>query len=134
MSAPFGYYDVSYPPELWESAPAAPPVVGAARRSASEGDGTAETVSRVLTVSAGTPGGYEPEVAAVDRPRNLDELREQTRLDDPAPWPVGSFVPVGVKGKRAHWTGDDWAGGISPGYAAPVAPEVTETAEAVDEQ
>jgi hypothetical protein len=119
MSAPFGYYEQSYPPELWET----PQLVGATARSASEGFGAAETVGPVLTVSAGTPGTYEPDVPAAERPRNLAELAA-VQLVDAAPWPRGSYVPTGTNGKRAHWTGTEWARGVSPGYPEPVGDEL----------
>jgi len=70
-------------------------------------------------VTAGTPGSYDPEVPAKDRPRNVTELREVARPapDNLEPWLAGEYVLVGTTGKRAHWSGDDWHGDESPGYA-----------------
>ena len=69
-----------------------------------------------FTVTAGTPGTYEPAVSASERPRNVTELRARARPATPAPWDEGAYVLVGTTGKRAHWTGDDWHGDESPGY------------------
>lgn len=100
-------YDESYPPEILRGyTPPATPVT-AARRAAG---------GRTFVVAAGTPGSYEPEVPATERPRNVTELREVARVTDPSPWPAGAYVLVGTAGKRAHWGGDDWHGDASPGY------------------
>ena len=117
MTAPVGYYDTSYPPSLWEP-------VQAVQQAGEPGEGdrleaTASTISRTLTVDAGAPGTYDPPVSAADRPRNVTELRDQARVTSPAPWAAGEFVQVGQNGKRAHWTGEDWKLGESPGYALP---------------
>jgi hypothetical protein len=73
-----------------------------------------------LQVTAGAPGTFgDVELAAVDRPRNVTELAAAAQPVTPEPWPAGSFVPVGTRGKRAHWTGTEWKGGASPGYPAP---------------
>lgn len=72
-----------------------------------------------LTVTVGEPGTYDPQLSAADRPGNLTVLRDAARPATPQPWPAGSYVLVGTTGKRAHWTGSDWKGGASPGYAAP---------------
>jgi hypothetical protein len=71
---------------------------------------------RQLTVAAGTPGTYSPELRPQERPHNVTELRERARPDGLAPWAAGQFVPVGTSGKRAHWDGQDWRSGDSPGY------------------
>jgi hypothetical protein len=108
----FGDYEQSYPPEVLRGYE--PPVLAeaAARRSTA----AAGTVERTLTVAPGEPGSYEPELAAADRPRNVTELRERARVVDPAPWAEGEYVLIGTSGKRAHWDGDDWHSGESPGY------------------
>lgn len=110
----FGSFDESYPPEILRGYTA--PVIsgGAARR----------TVDRSLLVAAGEPGTYEPDVPASERPRNLDELEQRTRLASPAPWPAGAYV-LYANGKRAHWSGEAWLSHESPGYPDP-APEVAE--------
>ena len=100
------YYGDSYPPELWET-PAAP--VAAARASAA-----AEFPATTLQVVAGAPGHYVPELRAAERPTNVTELRERARPVHPAPWAPGQYVPVGERGKRAHWDGADWRGGEAP--------------------
>jgi hypothetical protein len=69
-----------------------------------------------LTVTAGAPGGYSPELRPGARPHNVTELRDRARPADTAPWAAGQFVPVGTSGKRAHWDGQDWRSGESPGY------------------
>lgn len=66
-----------------------------------------------------TPAGYGVTVRAADRPRNLQELAERVQLADTAPWPAGASIPMGARGKVAHWTGTEWRGGESPGYSAP---------------
>jgi hypothetical protein len=113
-----GYYDQSIPPAL---------LVSGARRAA--GGQTVEQPavdqqqpSPVLLVTAGAPGQYVPAVKAVDRPRNVTELNSSGAQPDPvAPWTAGQYVSVGTSGKRAHWAGDEWRGGESPGYPdAPV--------------
>ena len=114
MTEPVGYYDTSYPPEILRGY--TPPVISGGARAA--------TVERTLTVTVGTPGTYEPDVAAKDRPRNVTELRERARVTDPAPWPRGAYVLVGTSGKRAHWSGDDWRSDPSPGYAPAPATEL----------
>jgi hypothetical protein len=78
--------------------------------------GTGGAASPALTVTAGEPGTYSPAVSAAERPRNLTELRERATAADVAPWPAGAYVLVGESGKRAHWTGEEWRGGDSPGY------------------
>ena len=106
-----GYYEASYPPELWET-PAAP--VGAASAPAAAGSPAA-----TFTVVAGAPGSYGDDVKAADRPRNITDLDERATPADRAPWAAGQYVPVGERGKRAHWTGAAWKSGESPGYPAP---------------
>lgn len=128
-----GYWDQSYPPSLW-AAPAQP-VTAAARDTSTPAEDDASSpaeddASRVdarqlpggtvgtspLTVTAGSPGTYEPAVSAAQRPRNVTELRSRATPAGRAPWPAGAYVLVGESGKRAHWTGEDWRGGESPGY------------------
>lgn len=135
MSTFADYYEDSYPPELWET-PAAP--VGAARSAASDPAAT-------FTVAAGEPGSYGDDVKATDRPRNITDLDERATPADPAPWAAGQYVPVGERGKRAHWTGSSWKTGESPGYpdtvpagtvegdeaAAPQSPDLQEEAGTV---
>jgi len=70
-----------------------------------------------LTVAAGAPGTYSPAVSAAERPRNLTELAQRVTPPGSAPWAAGQSIPLGQRGKRAHWTGTSWAGGESPGYA-----------------
>ena len=104
-------YDESYPPEILRGY-VAPALSGGARRA---------TGDRSFVVTAGTPGSYEPEVPAGERPKNVTELRDVARVTEPAPWLEGEYVLVGTTGKRAHWSGEDWHGGESPGYASPSA-------------
>lgn len=101
------YYSDSYPPELWETP--APPV-GAARSAQTDGAPAA-----TLTVAAGTPGSYVPDLKASDRPRNITELRERAvPSGDATPWSPGQYVLVGENGKRAHWDGHGWQYGEAP--------------------
>lgn len=111
MTEALGYYEQSYPREILRGyeAPVEPPLVGGARRSSA---GAGDT----LVVTAGEPGTYEPELAPRDRPSNVTELRERARPADDAPWPAEAYVLIGTSGKRAHWGGDDWHSGESPGY------------------
>ncbi len=129
MTAPEGYYDQSVPPAL---------LVGARRASAPAGvreEGTPDAGGQVagrvdtapaadqqpspLVVTAGAPATYSPPLRAVDRPRNVTELNSAGATADPAtPWPAGQYVSVGTSGKRAHWSGQEWRGGESPGYSA----------------
>jgi hypothetical protein len=74
------------------------------------------TDARQLLVTAGAPGTYQPELRPAERPHNVTELRERAQPDGPTPWAAGQFVPVGTSGKRAHWDGQDWRSGESPGY------------------
>jgi len=127
VTDPFGggYYDTSYPPEILRGYEP-PALVGAAR--------TAATAEHTLTVAAGEPGTYEPELAGRERPRNVSELRARARVIDPAPWPAGTYVLVGVNGKRAHWTGEDWKLGDSPGYKLGTPPDADSDKPLVVEQ
>jgi hypothetical protein len=68
-------------------------------------------------------------VPAGERPKNVTELREVARVTDPGPWAVDEYVLVGTTGKRAHWTGDDWRSGESPGYAPTEPDSSTEGSE-----
>jgi hypothetical protein len=63
------------------------------------------------------PGGYATALKPGQRPRNLQELAARVDPAGREPWPEGSGVPIGTSGKRAHWTGTEWRGGVSPGYA-----------------
>ena len=118
-----GIDSASYPPSVLASAP-----VGSSRmraRPVSGGPAAATPAAggqpASLRLAAG-PGGYTTAVKAADRPRNLTELAERVDLSDRAPWPVGASLPMGERGKRAHWTGTEWRGGESPGYATPRPP------------
>lgn len=86
-----------------------------------------------LTATAGAPGAYSPELAAADRPTNLEQLTSRVQLEDRAPWSAGAYIPVGVRGKRAHWSGTAWKGGESPGYGEPALPEPVTVAAAADD-
>jgi hypothetical protein len=90
------------------------PDTGATRTAPSSPAGD-ETATRFV-VSPGKPGTYDPEVPARDRPRNVTELREVARPNEPEPWLEGEYVLVGTTGKRAHWSGSDWHSDESPGY------------------
>jgi hypothetical protein len=119
----------SYPPHLLRLPGSAP---GSPARGASGGDqpATAPAVTQPgsghqshlprLVAAPGTPGTYEPPLTPGERPRNVTQLAEQAVPASPEPWPAGAYVLVGTTGKRAHWTGTDWKGGPSPGYAGTV--------------
>lgn len=130
------YYSQSYPPSLWESLP---PVTAAAAGRTADGNlppmpesaypadavdlpPATSSPSPELVVNAGKPGQYWPAVKASERPRNVTELGQRAQPSQPDPWPAGAYVLVGENGKRAHWTGDHWRGGDSPGYPAPEGP------------
>lgn len=125
MTAPGGYYDASYPPELWETP--APPV-GAARPTAA----AAVTPAATLVVAAGAPGSYSPELRAADRPRNVTELREQATPVAPFAWLPGQYILVGENGKRAHWDGTDWQRGEAVEVAGIVPVGTVERSPAAD--
>jgi hypothetical protein len=72
-------------------------------------------------VTPGQPGAYEPPVTPGDRPRNITELAARATPLTPEPWPAGAYIPVGERGKRAHWTGSSWKLKESPGYAGELA-------------
>jgi hypothetical protein len=126
-----GYYDQSYPPSLWQTPVAAAaddsqvsaaraeddrqPITAGASESSEEATGS-DVSPTTLTVAAGTPGTYDPAVSAVERPRNLTELRQRGIPEDTTPWPAGAYVLVGTSGKRAHWSGSEWRADESPGY------------------
>jgi len=105
-----GYYDQSIPPAL---------LVGRARRTTAPARRQSSLLPAggVLHLTAG-PDGYSPAVPAAERPKNLQELTQRVRPGPlaTAPWPASASVPIGVRGKRAHWTGTEWKGGASPGY------------------
>lgn len=70
-----------------------------------------------LTATAGTPGTYSPELPAGRRPRNVSDLVERGCTPDPIiPWAPGQSVPVGPRGKRAHWDGETWRSGEAPPF------------------
>lgn len=103
------------------------PVAAGSSESGSE-DQTAPPVSD-LTAAPGRPGEYTPAVSAEQRPRNLMELADQYQPATPEPWPAGTYVLMGTSGKRAHWTGDRWKGGDSPGYTAPTSDNADSSAQ-----
>jgi hypothetical protein len=114
----------SYPPHLLRLPGSAP---GSPARGVLEGGqpapvtvavGGQRDAPPVLLATPGEPGTYEPPVSPGDRPRNVTELGARVTVATPEPWPAGAYVPVGERGKRAHWTGSSWKGGVSPGYAA----------------
>lgn len=116
--------DQSYPPALLAAAPrsvnrmrvrGAPAGAVETGHRAGGADSGSQPASPRLAAS---PAGYTTPVKATDRPRNLAELAERVQLDDEAPWPHGASLPMGARGKVAHWTGENWKGGVSPGYPA----------------
>jgi hypothetical protein len=111
---PVAYYSQSIPRSLLVTAGRVPP----AEQPAGGGEaGNFSSAGASLTVDAGTPGSYSPAVKASERPRNVTELVQRAVPNGRAPWDAGQYVPVGTSGKRAHWTGAEWRGGESPGYA-----------------
>jgi hypothetical protein len=97
------------------------PPRGRTSRACSLGAGTpgGDQQPSPLLVLAGTPGQYQPAGKAAARPRNVTELNTAGAMPDPpSPWTAGQYVPVGTSGKRAHWNGEEWRGGESPGYPA----------------
>jgi hypothetical protein len=68
------------------------------------------------------------------RPRNVTQLVGRVTPASPEPWPAGTWLPVGERGKRAHWTGTGWKGGASPGYAGAVATVRSVTEQTTPEQ
>lgn len=130
----------SYPPHLLRlpgSAPGGPArghdaAAPAAAVPVAVAPGGRQDAPSVLLATAGEPGAYAPPLTPAQRPRNMTELQERVTVPTPEPWPVGAYVLVGTTGKRAHWTGDHWKAGESPGYAATVAvrsePEQTDGA------
>lgn len=117
----------SYPPALLVGGPVSANRMRA-RVPAGGGTPTGGSQASPPRLAAG-PAGYVGPVKAADRPRNLQELAQRVQLDDTAPWPAGAFLPMGARGKVAHWTGTEWRGGESPGYAPALEPPVqlTET-------
>jgi len=114
----------SYPPHLLRlpgTAPGSP-----ARGATAEGrpatvtvaDGGRQDAPPVLLAVPGSPGAYVPPVSPADRPRNITELVNRVTVATPEPWPAGAYLQIGESGRRAHWTGEGWKGGESPGYAA----------------
>jgi hypothetical protein len=87
-----------------------------------------------LQVTAGEPGTYDPDLSPADRPVNMTVLRAAARPATDDPWPAGAYVLVGTSGKRAHWTGEEWHSGASPGYAAPVDRSEPEQSQDADQQ
>jgi hypothetical protein len=118
-----GYYDQSVPPALLVGGRRAAPARTASRPA------TADQQPSPLLVTAGTPGRYSPAGRATDRPHNVTALNTAGAVADPStPWTAGKYVQVGTSGKRAHWNGEEWRGGESPGYPA-TTPRVTEAAQ-----
>jgi hypothetical protein len=120
-----GYYDQSIPPALLLGArrrvAGGAPAEGQGQQSLLLGAGTpgGDQQPSPLLVLAGTPGQYQPAGKAATRPRNVTELNTAGAMPDPpSPWTAGQYVPVGTSGKRAHWNGEEWRGGESPGYPA----------------
>jgi hypothetical protein len=123
----------SYPPHLLRlpgSAPGSPargvsgsdqPATASAAVPAATPDSGHQSRLPRLVAAPGTPGAYDPPLTPGERPRNVTQLAEQAVPATPEPWPAGTYVLVGTTGKRAHWTGTDWKGGPSPGYAETVA-------------
>lgn len=101
-----GYYDTSIPPAL---------LVGRGRRVSAPARAAVTRSASGARLTAG-PEGYAPAVKAPERPRNLQELQERVEPLSREPWAVGASVPIGVRGKMAHWTGTEWKTGRSPGY------------------
>jgi hypothetical protein len=97
------------PPRGRDYTPDAPVAAG------SSGSG-GEAAPPVLVAAPGQPGEYDPAVSPEGRPRSLAELSDRYQPATTEPWPAGSYVLMGTSGKRAHWTGDRWKGGDSPGY------------------
>jgi hypothetical protein len=109
----------SYPPALLVGGPvsasrmrARVPAGGGPAAAAPAGTGSQASSLRL----AASPAGYSVTVRGADRPRNLQELAERVQLEDTNPWPAGASLPMGARGKVAHWTGTEWRGGASPGY------------------
>lgn len=86
MSDPFGSYDTSYPPELWE-APAAPPIVGAARVADGEVDGKV--------------AGAAPEKGAPATPGELVETADDGKGEPPPPAVEGEQAPRTAPARRS---------------------------------
>jgi len=70
----------------------------------------------LLTVTAGSPGSYSPAVTPAERPRNVTELQTRGTPEPADPWAPGQYVPVGERGKRAHWDGEAWRSGEAPPF------------------
>lgn len=60
-------------------------------------------------VTAGTPGAFEPDGAAV--PATIGELRALA-IGDGAAWASGEYVVIGSG--NVHWDGADWTMGAAP--------------------
>jgi hypothetical protein len=117
----------SYPPYLLRLPGSAP---GSPARGRLEGGRPAQpvqlsqvaiSVPPALVATPGTPGTYEPPVTPGERPRTIAELQARVTPVSPQPWPADAYLPMGERGKRAHWTGSSWKGGVSPGYAGELA-------------
>ncbi len=72
----------------------------------------------LLLAAPGKPGSYDPPVPPEDRPATVAEMEERVRVATPEPWPAGTWVQMGARGRRGHWTGTQWKCNPSPGYAA----------------
>lgn len=101
------------PPRGRDYTPGAPVAAGSSERGSG---GEAAPPALAPTAAPGQPGEYAPAVSGEQRPRSLTELSERYQPATPEPWPAGTYVLMGTSGKRAHWTGDRWKGGDSPGY------------------
>ena len=115
-----GYYDTSYPPDLWLSLPDS---TTDGRDSASTGDAF-----------------FDDDITAQDS-ANAGKLTGLGFVADPqTTWTTGQAIFVNAN-LRFHWTGTAWAPGISAAGAqgtqeapvvpqeAPEAPQGTETAQ-----
>ena len=89
------YYDTSYPPSLWESAPVVP-ATGA---------------------TAGVPGSWTPSGStAPASPADLAAGVPNAVVASPATaWTVGQYVQTGTTGVagRAYWNGTAWVSGTA---------------------
>lgn len=89
----------------------------------------------LLLAVPGQPGSYEPSVSPEDRPDTIGEMDARVRPPTPEPWPAGTWVPMGFRGRRGHWNGERWRSNPSPGYgaeAAAVRSEPEQTTEHAD--
>lgn len=88
------YWDESYPPSIYETAPPAVPATGA---------------------TAGIPGTWTPPGSTP--PASQAEAISSGVVASPATgWTTGQYVQTGTVGLpgRITWTGSDWVGGAAP--------------------